>query len=77
MPRTLAGITAALTEEQRAQFRAELDRIAYGTARDVVLDAWWAQAVVSPQDGEDARERALEVVDLAVSLRNRSDYPLA
>ncbi len=77
IPRTVAGITGALSEQRRDEFRAELDAIADGISFEVLLDTWWTQAVVDSAEGEDARERALEVADLAVSLRNRSDYPLA
>ena len=69
IPRTVAGITRALRPHDRAVFQAELASCGDGTAFDVLLDAWWAQAAVDAYTDQHNREQALALADLAVSLR--------
>ncbi|MEV1009144.1 hypothetical protein [Streptomyces sp. NPDC049881] len=64
----------ALGPERRAAFRRELAGVGEGGAFEVLLDAWWTQAVVDSASDAESREALLEVADLAVSLRIASRH---
>lgn len=45
IPRTIAGVRAALDADDRAEFQAELERTEIPQIADVVA-SWWSKAVV-------------------------------
>jgi hypothetical protein len=46
LPRTIKAVRAALPEDQRAQFTAELEDAAGAGGIAVVFNAWWSRALV-------------------------------
>jgi hypothetical protein len=50
LPRTIKAIRAALPEDQRGRFAAELDDVDAGGLAQVV-DTWWARALVWSNPG--------------------------
>ncbi|MFR9723735.1 hypothetical protein ACL02R_10250 [Streptomyces sp. MS19] len=72
--RTVGAVNNALGAERRAAFQRELSGLGDGGTFEVLLDAWWTQAVVDSVSDAESREALLEVADLAVSLRIASRH---
>ena len=70
--RNVDGIGAALRLDHRAGFYAELGGLADSGGFDGFLNHWWAQALADSAPDKDARERAIDFADVAVSLFARS-----
>src|SRR5689334_10871774 len=66
--RTVDGIGAALRLDHRAGFHTELGALADSGGFDAFLNHWWTQALADSATDEDARERAIDFADVAVSL---------
>ncbi|MEV6588276.1 hypothetical protein [Streptomyces acidicola] len=70
--RTVDGIGTALRLDHRADFYTELGALADSGGFEAFLNHWWTQALADSAPDEDARERAIDFADLAVSLYARS-----
>ena len=70
--RTVDGIGAALRLDHRAGFHTELGALADSGGFDAFLNHWWTQALADSATDEDARERAIDFADVAVSLYARA-----
>ncbi|MGW0823899.1 hypothetical protein [Streptomyces sp. NPDC002845] len=70
--RTVDGIGAALRLDHRVDFYTELGALADSGGFEAFLNHWWIQALSDSTADEEARERAIDFADVAVSLYARS-----
>jgi hypothetical protein len=69
IPRTINAISAALTDEKRAEFRQEALAAEQGSAFDAVMNRWWMEAMLDRVPGREQR--------LADALAGRNLVPLS
>jgi hypothetical protein len=70
--RTVDGIGAALRLDHRADFYRELGALSDSGGFEAFLNHWWTQALADSAPVEDARGRAIDFADVAVSLYARA-----
>lgn len=67
VPRTIGGISGALSGARCAQFFAELMSAEQGPELDNVLNAWWGRAILDPDPDRDSIHQAAETGSLPTS----------
>lgn len=77
VPRTIGGISDALSGARRAQFFAELLQAEQGRDLDLVLRTWWGRAVLDSDPDRDRIRAAAEAGTLPTTtledVRRRRD----
>lgn len=70
--RTVDGIGTGLRLDHRADFYRELGALADSGGFEAFLNHWWTQALADSAPDEEARSRAIDFADVAVSLYARA-----